>query len=220
MKYLKLPSGEIQNIPYLGKIAKFNKPTFISSGLSTPNDVYNTVKYLIKSGLKKNNIIIFHCTSLYPTPDKEVALKNILLIKNKINCEVGFSDHTTDNLASIAAVTLGCKYIERHFTFNKKDIGPDHQSSSNYLEFKYYVQAIRRLELQLNSKRVNLNKKLLVNKKLIEKKIVALTNISKGDIFTENNITTKRSNRGISSIKWNSVINKKSKKDYLVDEPI
>jgi len=220
LKSLKIPSGELTNVPYLEKIAKFNLPTYISSGISNLAEIKKTVLFLNKKGLRKKNIIIFHCTSLYPTPDKEVSLKNITHISERLNCQIGFSDHTVDSLASIAAVSLGCKYLERHFTLNKNDIGPDHKSSSDKKELKIYVSNIRRLEEQLYSRKKNLSKNLLINKNQIEKKIVALKKIKVGEKFSNLNITTKRSSKGVSAIHWYKYINKKSKKYYFPDDPI
>ena len=191
IKNIKIPSGEIDNVPYLEKIASFNKPTFLSTGLSNLNDIAESIKILNKNGLDKKKITILHCTTSYPTKDENVRLSNINEIKKKFKCEVGFSDHSIGYSAALGAITLGCKVIERHFTLSKSLRGPDHLSSSNISEFKNYILQIRKLEKQIGLPRFKLDKILRENKKMISKKIVAAAKIKKGDIFSVKNLTSK-----------------------------
>ena len=183
IKNIKIPSGEIDNVPYLEKIASFNKPTFLSTGLSNLNDIAESIKILSKNGLDKKKITILHCTTSYPTKDEDVRLSNINEIKKKFKCEVGFSDHSIGYSAALGAITLGCKVIERHFTLSKSLRGPDHLSSSNISEFKNYILQIRKLEKQIGLPRFNLDKILRENKKMISKKIVAAAKIKRVIFF-------------------------------------
>ena len=133
---LKIPSGEINNLPYLREIGKLNKKIILSTGMSNLKEIQDALKILIKNGTVKENISILHCNTEYPTPYKDVNLRAMLTIKNKFKVTVGYSDHTNGIDVSIAAVALGAQIIEKHFTLDKTMAGPDHQASLEPEELK------------------------------------------------------------------------------------
>ena len=217
-KYVKIPSGEINNYPFLKKIAKYKFKIILSTGMSKLYEIKDALKIFYKFKIKKQNIILLHCNSAYPTPYIDVNLSVIESLKNKFNLEVGFSDHTQGNLAAISAVVLGAKVIEKHFTLNRNLKGPDHQSSLNPKEFKEMVIQIRNVETLIGDplKKVTTSEK--ENLKIVRKSIVAKIDINKGEIFSESNLTTKRPGTGISPMKWDLIIGTKSKKNYKQDD--
>ena len=219
LKYFKVPSGEINNFPYLKVLAKFNRPVLLSTGVSNVLEIRKTVNFLLKNGLKKSNLILLHCNTAYPTPLKDTNLNAINDLKKKFNLQVGFSDHTTIAETPIIAATLGAKFIEKHFTLNNNSKGPDHKASLNPKTFKNMIDGIRLLEKVLGG-----NKKVtqseIINKKIIRKSVVAKEKIYKGQKFTENNLTCKRPGFGISPDYFYVLIGKKSKRVYEKDEMI
>ncbi len=217
--FFKIPSGEINNIPYLEILGGLNKKVLLSTGMSSLNEIKNAKKVLEKSGTKPSNITIMHCVSDYPTKIKDLNLKFIKSIK-KISQSVGFSDHSIGYEASMAAVVLGAEFIEKHFTLSKKMKGPDHAISLDVDEFGIFVSKIRITEelLGKNAKVITAGEKIL--KKFARKSIVASKNIKKGDIFTKFNLTTKRPGDGLNPIFWHKTLGSKAKKNYKEDEKI
>ena len=127
-------------------VGKLNKKIILSTGMSKLDEIKRAIKVLTNSGTNKKNITVLHCTSSYPTKYEDVHLNAMLEIKEKLNMSIGYSDHTIGSEISIAAVALGAKIIEKHFTLNKKFEGPDHSSSMNPKEFKEMVKSIRIIE--------------------------------------------------------------------------
>ena len=138
--YIKIPSGEINNLPLLKGIAKLKKKTILSTGMCTMKEVINTINLLKKNGLKKNKITLLHCNSEYPTPLKDVNLKVLSTYKKFLKVDVGYSDHTLSQKVPIAAVVLGSSIVEKHFTLNKKYKRPDHRMSFNPKKFSQIVK--------------------------------------------------------------------------------
>ena len=220
VKRIKIASGEITNYPLLKFIAKKNKKTILSTGMSSIKEIQESVSVLYKNGLSKKNLTLLHCTSSYPADYNEVHLKAISLMKKKFKINIGYSDHTKGIDVPIAAVAIGATLLEKHFTLNRKMKGPDHLSSLEPDEFTRMVKSIRIIEKSLGDEKKILNKKEKNNKKIIRKSIYASKNIKIGEYFTERNLTTKRPAAGVSPMKWNKFINKKSKKNYKVDDLI
>lgn len=218
IKRFKIPSGEINNIPYLEEIGKLNKEIIISTGMSDLLEIKRALNILLKFGTKKSKITVLHCTTDYPTRFKDVNLNAMNEIKRKLGVNVGYSDHTIDITVPIAAVTLGALVIEKHITLNNNSKGPDHKASLNKYDFKKMVDSIKNLEISLGSKIKNITESEKKNIRLIRKSIVAKCKIQKGDFFTIKNLTTKRPGNGISSSKWYEIIGKKSKYNFEKDD--
>ena len=163
MNYFKIPSGEINNYPYLVKVAKLKKKIIMSTGMSDLTEIYKSVSILKKFGVKNRNLILLHCNTEYPTPFDDVNLKAMILLKEKFRCKVGYSDHTNGIEVPIAAVALGAEVIEKHLTLNKNMKGPDHKASLEPKDFKNMVKSIRNIEKSLGIKK---NLYLRVKKKI------------------------------------------------------
>ena len=220
VKRFKIPSGEINNLPYLRKIGKIGKPVILSSGMSNINEIKKAIEILKKSGTKKELITVLHCNTDYPTKYKDVNLKAMFSIRNKLKVKIGYSDHTLGIEIPIAAVAMGANVIEKHFTLDKKSSGPDQKSSLNPKELEKMILSIRNIEKSLGSFNKLPTKSELKNIMIVRKAIRASKEIKKGDFFSEEDITTKRPASGISPMKWDKIIGKKALKNYKIDDPI
>lgn len=217
----KIPSGEITNYPYLRKIASYNEPVIMSTGMCELTEINYAIDTLVKYGLERHKIILLHCNTEYPTPFEDVNLKAMDALKAEFNLEVGYSDHTKGIEVPIAAVALGASVIEKHFTLDCNMEGPDHKASLEPTELKSMVDAIRNIERAVsgdgekhvsNSERKNIS--------IARKSIVASRNIKKGELLTEENLTVKRPGDGICPMKWEQIIGTYATKDFIEDEKI
>ncbi|MCM1992638.1 N-acetylneuraminate synthase [Oceanirhabdus seepicola] len=217
IELIKIPSGEITNLPYLRAVAETNKKVILSTGMSDMGEVKRAVEVLENSC---EEIIVLHCNTEYPTPMEDVNLSAMLTLKEELNKEVGYSDHTLGIEVPIAAVSLGARVIEKHFTLDKSMIGPDHKASLEPTELKNMIQCIRNIEMAMGNGLKVTSKSELKNKGIARKSIVAAENIEAGEIFTEKNITCKRPGNGISPMEWDKVIGTKAKRNFKSDELI
>lgn len=216
--FYKVPSGEITNLPYLEKIASLKKPVVMSTGMSVPQEITEAVEVLKKSGCPK--VTILHCNTEYPTPYQDANLTAMADLAKLTGCEVGFSDHTLGIECDIAAAALGATVIEKHFTLDKTMEGPDHQASLEPQELKAMVQAVRNIEKALGSGKKEVSASEAKNKPIARKSIVASRPIAKGEVFSVDNLTTKRPGDGISPMKWYDVLGCVAKRDFAEDEKI
>ncbi|GEN57110.1 N-acetylneuraminate synthase [Halolactibacillus alkaliphilus] len=214
----KIPSGDITNLPYLIKIAKLNKPVILSTGMSTMEDIRNAINALKDNGT--NKITVLHCTTEYPTPFNDVNLNAMLTIKNEFDLQVGYSDHTEGIEVPIAAVALGARVIEKHFTLDRNMEGPDHKASLEPDELKAMVDSIRNIESALGNRIKQPAESEKKNMAVARKSIIASKDIKASEIFTENNLTVKRPGTGISPMRWFDVIGKCALRDFEEDELI
>lgn len=220
IKIIKIPSGEINNYLLLEKIAKLNLNTILSTGASNEKEVKNTLGFLIKNGLKKNKISILHCNSEYPSPLKDININVIKRFKKIFLNKIGYSDHSANINTGALAVVAGAIIIEKHITLKNTLKGPDHRASLNIKDFEKYCKNIREAEIMLGDYKKKITKSEIKNRKLIRKVIVAKLEIKKGDMFTFNNISTKRSNKGLDANLFFKILNKKSNHNFKVDESI
>ena len=218
MDFWKVPSGEVTNLPYLEKIAKTGRKVIMSTGMCNMNEIVTAIDILEKNGT--SDIELLHCNTQYPTPFKDVNLNAMLEIKNVTGKIVGYSDHTVGIEVPIAAVGLGAEIIEKHFTLDKEMQGPDHKASVNPDELCTMVSCIRNIEDALGDKHKCITDSETENKYVARKSIVALRNIKKGELLTEDNLTTKRPGTGISPMKWHDIIGTIAVKDFNEDELI
>ena len=218
LQIFKIPSGEITNLPYLRHIGKLNKKIILSTGMSNIEEVENALNILINSGTKKNNITVMHANTEYPTSMADVNLRAMVKMGKKLGTNFGYSDHTLGIEVDVAAVAMGAKCIEKHFTLDCNLKGPDHKASLEPEKLKEMVRAIRNIELALGSEIKRPSKSELPNIQIVRKSIVAKTKIKKGDVLSETNLAVKRPNRGISPMKWYDIIGTYAKKDYKKDD--
>ena len=217
----KIPSGEINNLPYLRKIGALKKEIILSTGMADLGEIEDALDVFTGAGTKLKDITVLHCNTEYPTPMQDVNLKATQTIKYAFpGIHVGYSDHTKGIEVSIAAVAMGAAIIEKHFTLDKNMVGPDHKASLEPDELKAMVNAIRNIEKALGNGIKKPSPSELKNKPIARKSIVAARNIRKGESFTEENLTAKRPGIGISPMRWDEVIGKRASKDYKQDDLI
>ena len=212
VKFFKTASPDLSDY-YLHKyLSSLNKKIIISTGMSTISDIKKCLKFH-----KKKNVILMHCVSSYPAPDKSLNLNSLHLIK-KLGFQIGFSDHSIGDLASTIAVSLGAKVIEKHFTLNNNMSGPDHFFSLNPKNFKKFVFKLRNAEKILGKAQKKCQPEEKKIKKISIKSIVAKKNLFKGDKITFDNISLKRPNIGISGFDIKKIIGKKLKRKKFKDQ--
>ena len=221
IKAIKVPSGEVTNIPLLERISKLFNKVYLSTGMSSWIEINNAIKVIKKN--KKINLTLMQCTSMYPCDLKYSGINVIKEFNKKYkNLNIGFSDHTNGISAPIAAVMEGAVVIEKHITLSKDMYGSDAKNSMEPHEFKNLVDQIRNIEIIKNSHidKNKLSKKLVKMKKTFEKSIVAAGNLDKGKIITFKDLAFKKPGNGISAANYKSVIGKKLKKAIKYNDQI
>lgn len=218
VKRWKIPSPEVNDPPCLVEVAKTHKPVLLSTGMCSLDEIRTAIKILQENG--SGEITLLQCNTEYPTPFSDANLYAMVAMKEEFGLPVGYSDHTLGYEAAIAAVALGATVIEKHFTICRELPGPDHKASLLPEELKAMVQAIRNVELALGSRKKEPSQSEIKNRPIQRKSIVARCHISKGEIFTEENLTTKRPGTGISSAKWFEVLGGTADRDYEEDDLI
>ena len=220
MDYWNIPSGEITKLPYLRKIASKHRPVIMSTGMCEMQEIADALAVLEAGGLTRDQITLLHCNTQYPTPFADVNLAAMHTIAATFGTKVGYSDHTRGIEVPIAAVAMGAKVIEKHFTLDCNMEGPDHKASLEPHQLKAMVDAIRNVEEAIGSAEKHATASETPNKEVARKSIVAARAIAKGEVLTEENITVKRPGNGISPMLWDSVIGTKAKRDFIYDELI
>jgi len=220
MSFIKIPSGEITNIPFLRHISKKGIPIILSTGMSDMHEINIAINELTSNAVDKTNLTILHCNSEYPTPYEDANLLAMTEMRKEFNINVGYSDHTLGLEVPIAAVALGATIIEKHITLDNDFNGPDHKASLHVKDLPLLVKSIRNIEKALGDGVKKVTTSEAKNLNLVRRSIVAKTPIKKGTVFTPENITTKRPGNGICSSRWDEVIGQKANKNYLSDEKI
>lgn len=218
--YFKIPSGEITNLPYLRHIGQLGKTVILSTGMATLGEIEAVIDVLEQAGTARAQITVLHCTTEYPTPMNEVNLRAMQSIHAAFGVAVGYSDHTSGIEVAIAAVAMGASVIEKHFTLDRNLPGPDHKASLEPEELKAMVAAIRNIEVALGDGIKRLTPSEARNKPVARKSLVARQAIKAGEVFSAQNITTKRPGTGISPMRWDDVMGRTASRDIAADELI
>ena len=216
----KIPSGEITNLPYLRHIGQLGKTVILSTGMATLGEIEAAIEVLDQTGTPRAKVTVLHCTTEYPTPMNEVNLRAMQSIHTAFDVAVGYSDHTEGIEIAIAAVAMGASVIEKHFTLDRTFPGPDHQASLEPAELKAMVTAIRNIEIALGDGIKRLTPSEARNRPVARKSLVASRPIKTGEIFTTENLTTKRPGTGISPMRWDELVGQASQKNYNEDDLI
>jgi len=216
----KIPSGEIINLPYLRFIGNLNRQILLSTGMSTLGEIEAALNVLEKAGTAREKITLLHCVTEYPAPIEEANLAVIPTLKTSFGVDVGYSDHTLGTVAPIAAAALGASVIEKHFTLDRNAEGPDHRASLEPYELVAMVKGIRQVEQSLGSGFKVPSPSEIKNREIARRSIVARTEIKKGEIFSEKNLTTKRPGNGISPMRIDDLIGRDAPRNFGIDELI
>ena len=216
--FIKVGSGDIGNVSFLRYIGSKKKPVILSTGMSSLADVEISINALREGGT--TDITVLHCTTNYPCPYNEVNLRAMITLKEAFHLPIGYSDHTVGREVAVAAVALGAKIVEKHFTLSSSMQGPDHAASTDPKEFTSLVNAIMNVEACLGNgiKAPTSSEKMI--SEVVTKRIVANKPIVRGELFSEANVCVKRSGAGVLAKYWDLVIGKTAQKNYLADEGI
>ncbi len=220
MEWIKIPSGEISNLPYLTRVGRLGRPVILSTGMSTLEEIGAALHVLERAGTGRDRVCVLHCNTAYPTPMADANLRAMLTIREAFGVPVGYSDHTLGIEVAMAAVALGAAVIEKHFTLDRRLPGPDHQASVEPAELAAMIAGIRNIELALGDGLKRPSPSELPNRSVARKSIVAARAIRAGETLTELNLAAKRPGTGISPMRWNDVVGRKAPRDFMPDEPI
>lgn len=216
---IKVPSGEITNLPLLRHVAAKRLPVIISTGMATLGEIEDAIAVLEDGGIARTAITVLHCNTEYPTPPADVNLTAMGAIGTALGVAVGYSDHTLGIEISVAATALGATVIEKHFTLDRTLPGPDHGASLEPDELAAMVRAIRNVEAAMAGdgiKRPSASERR--NRPIARRSLVAARAIRAGEPFTAQNLAAKRPGTGISPMRWDEVVGRLASRDYLMDE--
>ncbi len=219
-KQYKIPSGEITNLPYLRKIGSLAESVIVSTGMATWKEVQDAVNVLLDCGVRKNDLVILQCNTEYPTPFEDVNLNTMVSMGRQLDVQYGYSDHTKGIEVAIAAVALGAKVIEKHFTIDNKLPGPDQKASLEPVEFSAMVRSIRNIEKSLGTHIKKTTPSELKNKAVARRSIYTAKNTRKGKIISMEDLIVLRPEKGLSPMNIDMLIGKKIRLDLPKHYPI
>ncbi|MBO2534269.1 N-acetylneuraminate synthase [Rummeliibacillus suwonensis] len=244
LEKIKIPSGELTNIPFLHYIATKKRKMIVSTGMASMEEIHEALAFIAfglafpeekniqyqnvmdyyrreeTKTLLRKYVVVLHCTTEYPAPFDSINLNAMHTISKETNLDIGFSDHSKGIIIPVAAVAQGATIIEKHFTIDRNLLGPDHKASLEPDELKDMVAAIRQVELALGSGEKEPMKVEIKNQAVARKSLVALKPIQQGEQFTKENLGVKRPGIGISPEKYWSYLHKTARKFYSQDELI
>ncbi|MCW1360736.1 pseudaminic acid synthase [Campylobacter sp. CCS1377] len=206
----KIASFEANDENFVRLIAKENKPTIISTGIATEEELFKICE--IFKEVKNPNLIFLKCTSAYPAKISDMNLKGIVSLREKFNVEVGLSDHSFGYLAPVMAVALGARVIEKHFILDKNIKSEDSKFSLDFDEFKAMVEAVREAESALGDGNLSLDDKSLKNR-AFARSLYASKDIKKGEIFSEENVKSVRPSFGLHPKFYKEILGKSATKN-------
>jgi len=219
--FIKIPSGEITNKPFLQRIASKNKQSILSTGMASMAEVNDAINVLLEEGLSIEKLTVLHCNTEYPTPFEDVNLRAMLQFEKYFGVKYGYSDHTLGSEVAIAAVTLGASVIEKHFTLDKNLPGPDHKASLEPNELSDFIQFIRNTEKIISGSGVKEPSRSEAKNKVVARKSIHLRNsINEGQFIAFNDLEMKRPGDGISPMDYELVLSKKVKRNINAGEQL
>jgi N,N'-diacetyllegionaminate synthase len=220
LDYVKIPSGDVTNFPFLERVSMQPSPILMSTGMATEEEVGEALAVLQSGSPPREDITVLQCTTEYPAALEDTNLRAMVRMGAVFGISMGYSDHTAGIEASLAAVAMGAIIIEKHLTLDKTMVGPDHSASADPEEFAQMVTAIRKIEIVIGGFVKEPSAVEKKNKQSVRKSIVAKRLISKGELFSAENLIAKRPGTGLSPMRWRDVVGQKSDRDYTVDENI
>ena len=220
MKKIKIPSGEITNLPYLRHVAKTALPVILSTGMADLSETRNAINVFIQNGVSKEKITILHCTTAYPAPYSDANLRCLETLRTEFGMNIGYSDHTIGETIAVAAVAQGATVLEKHYTLDKTLPGPDQQASLEPHQLASMIRHIRNVELAQGTGVKTPASSEHENIQVARRSIVAKRNILQGEMFSDENLTSKRPAIGISPMHWDKVIGQVANKSFNKDDLI
>lgn len=217
----KVPSGEVTNKRYLQHIARKGKPIILSTGMADESEVGRALDVLFAEGVRPQEVTVLHCNTEYPTPMKDVNLLAMNALAKRFNVKVGYSDHTLGIEIPIAAVALGARVIEKHFTLDRNLPGPDHKASLEPEELSEMIRAIRNIELAISGSGFKTPSESEQKNAAIARKSIHLqVDVAKGTKIEELHLAMKRPGDGISPMDIDVVIGRVTNRDLAADDKL
>jgi N,N'-diacetyllegionaminate synthase len=217
---IKIPSGELTNLPFLRHIGRAARDVILSTGMGTFDEVAAAVDALERAGTPRARITVLHCTTNYPAGMEEVNLRAMAAMGEKLAVRVGYSDHTIGIEVALAAVALGATVIEKHFTIDRTLPGPDHKASLEPAELAAMVAGIRNVERALGTDEKRPSAAEIANRAVVRRSLVAARPIAAGEAFAADNLAVKRPGTGVSPMRWDEVVGRQAPRAFDTDEAI
>tara|TARA_Y100001936_G_C15950833_1_gene600081 strand:- start:43 stop:1059 length:1017 start_codon:yes stop_codon:yes gene_type:complete len=215
--FYKVASFELTDLPLIKYIAQTKKPIILSTGMANEKEIKEAIDTIIEYG--SGDFILLHCVSGYPTPVEEINLDTITLLKKKFKCEIGLSDHTLGNTSAILSIALGAKVIEKHFTFDRSEGGPDAEFSMEPHELKDLSENISLAHKAIGVGSFEMKSAEESNIKF-RRSIYVVNDIKKGDFFTKENIRRIRPGYGLEPKDYEKIIGLRAKRDLEEGNPL
>ena len=206
---LKLPSGEVTNVPFLEHAGALCLPAILSTGMSDLEEVGAAVATLERAGCA--DITLLHCLTEYPANPAEANLRAMAAMRDAFGHPVGYSDHTPGVAVSLAAAALGASVIEKHFTMDRTLPGPDHAASLEPDELKRWVAEIRIVESALGDGIKRPAPSELTNRDIARKSLVAAVDIAAGEAFSHANVAAKRPGTGMAPARLSAILGRRAR---------
>jgi N-acetylneuraminate synthase/N,N'-diacetyllegionaminate synthase len=210
MPFYKIPSGEITNKPYLKHVAKKGKPIVLSTGMCDLKEIEDALGVLEENGISREQVVVLHCNTEYPTPMKDVNLMAMNNIARELGVKIGYSDHTLGIEVSVGAVALGARVIEKHFTLDRNLPGPDHVASLEPKELGALVRSVRNMESAISGSGIKEpSESELKNREIARKSIHLNKELEAGHIIQIEDLVMLRPAIGISPMQMDEVLGKR-----------
>jgi len=213
----KIASFELIDLPLIRYAAQKGRPMILSTGMASLHEIEEAVQCVHSTGNKQ--MILMKCVSAYPAPPEDMNLRTLSDLQKRFECPVGLSDHTLGHEVALAAVVIGAKVIEKHFTLSREGGGPDSSFSMEPAEFKIMVQSIRKVEKALGKVSYEPTEKELVNKQF-RRSLFAVKDIKKGEVLNRDNVRSIRPGAGLSPKYYVDIIHKEAACDIKRGSPL
>jgi N-acetylneuraminate synthase len=215
VKAYKIASADFSNWPFIEQVVRTGKPIILSTGMSSEIDIKETIEYLNELNAE---YALLHCNSTYPAPFQDINLSWITSLR-QLHSVVGYSGHERGTAVSIAAVGVGARIIERHFTFDRNMEGPDHSASLTPDEFGNLVSGIREVDMAMgSSSKRPVSQGEMINRENLAKSLVARTYLSAGHVITRDDVDIKSPGQGLSPKKISQLIGTTLKRDVDIED--
>lgn len=214
LNLIKIPSGELTNLPLLRKVGSRFSSIILSTGMANMTDISAAIEVIVESGVDKSNLVVLHCNTQYPTPMEDVNLTAMRTIAQTFDVKVGYSDHTLGTEVPIAAVALGASVIEKHFTIDRKLPGPDHKASLVPTELSFMISAIRNIERALGDGMKRPSQSEISNISVARKSIHLAIEKEMNSVILESDLIMLRPGDGISPMSYESLLGRKLKSNF------
>ncbi|MCR5418288.1 MAG: pseudaminic acid synthase [Lachnospiraceae bacterium] len=213
----KIASYEINDIPLIRKVAATGKPVIISTGIAHLEDIELALRTCREE--KNENVILLKCVSSYPTPYELFNLKGIPLLREAFDCQVGLSDHSMGSEVAVAAVALGARVVEKHFTLSRAEGGVDSAFSMEPAEFSRMVTEIRNVEAALGKPTLELTEKQ-EKERGGSRSLFVVSDMKAGEVFTPDNVRSIRPGAGMHTKYYEQILGRKARRDLKKGTPL